>query len=94
MINEEKYGRTISLLCSTCCCSHFEYEKGVDEVIEVAKCASCGRTMTKDELMHENSENIQEHFSEMAKEARDDIARELKESLRKAFSGNKNIRIK
>jgi len=93
MLNDEKYNRNISLLCPTCGGSHFEYETGVDETIEVAKCASCGRSITKDELLRENSENIHEHVSEMAEQVKNDLAKELQESLKKAFSGNKNIRI-
>jgi uncharacterized Zn finger protein len=90
----EKYQRSIGLQCPTCGCTDYEYEQGVDETIELAKCASCGREFTKDELIHENSENIHEHFSEIGKKVTEDLAKELKESLKKAFRGNKNIRIK
>lgn len=91
-MKDEKYQRSIGLQCPTCGCT--EYEQGVDETIEVAKCASCGRELTKDELINENSENIQEHVSEIGKQVTDDLAKELKASLKKAFRGSKNIRIK
>lgn len=93
-MKDEKYQRSIGLQCPTCGCTDYEYEQGVDETIELAKCASCGRELTKDELIHENSENIHEHASEIGKKVTEDLAKELKESLRKAFRGNKNIRIK
>lgn len=93
-MKDEKYNRSIGLQCPTCGCTSYEYEQGVDETIEVAKCASCGREMTKDELLQENSENIQEHISEVGKQVTDDLAKELKASLKKAFKGSKSIRIK
>ena len=93
-MRNEKYQRNVSMLCPTCGCSTYEYEQAVDETIEIVKCASCGRELTKDELMNENSENINEHISEMTKEIKADIAKEFKASLKKAFRGNKNFRIK
>ncbi|WP_024591672.1 MULTISPECIES: ECs_2282 family putative zinc-binding protein [unclassified Pseudoalteromonas] len=93
-MKDEKYQRSIGLQCPTCGCTDYEYEQGVDETIELAKCASCGRELTKDELVHENSENIQEHVSEIGKKVTEDLAKELKASLKEAFRGSKNIRIK
>jgi len=93
-MNPDKYNRSISLLCPTCGCSEFSYDEGVDETIQVMTCASCGRELNKDELIRENSENIDEHLSEIKKEATKDIADELRKSLKKAFSGSKNIRFK
>lgn len=93
-MKNKNYNRNINLLCPTCGCSQFSFENGVDETIEIAKCASCGREATKDELIHENSENISEHVKEIGKNVTDDIAKHLRESLKKAFKGSKNIRIK
>ena len=93
-MNTEKYKRNVSLLCPTCGCTQFAFEKGVDETIEMLKCASCGREITKDELIQENSENITEHMKEMGNQVTKDLANEIKESLNKTFKGNKNIRIK
>lgn len=90
----EKYNRNVNLFCPTCGSTHFEYETGVEETIEIVKCASCGRPLTRDELLNENSENIHEHLSELKEEVTKDIAKEIKDTLRKAFSGSKNIRIK
>lgn len=93
-MNPDKYNRSISLLCPTCACSDFSYEEGVNETIQVMTCASCGRELNKDELIRENSESIDEHFSEIKNEVTKDIADELQKALKKAFSGSKNIRFK
>ncbi len=45
-------------------------------------------------LIHENSENIDEHLSEIKEEVLKDVQDELRKSLKKAFSSSKNIRIK
>ncbi len=93
-MESEKYNRSISLLCPTCGCSDFSYEEGSCETIQVITCASCEREFNKDELIRENSENIDEHLSEIKDEVVKDVAEELRKSLKKAFSGSKNIRFK
>lgn len=93
-MKDKNYNRNVSLLCPTCGCSQFLYENGVDETIEISKCASCAREVTKDELIHENSENIDEHVKEIGKSRTDDVAKQLRESLKRAFKSSKNIRIK
>ncbi|WP_457857783.1 ECs_2282 family putative zinc-binding protein [Psychrobacter pulmonis] len=93
-MDNEKYNRNISLQCPTCGCSTFSYDEGLDETIQIMTCASCEREFNKNELMLENSENIDEHFSEIKGEIVDDVADEIRQSLKKAFSGSKNIRFK
>lgn len=93
-MDPEKYNRSVSLLCPTCGCTQFSYDEGVDEAIQVMTCASCEREFNRDELIRENSENIDEHLSEIKKEVTKDLTAELRMSLKKAFSGNKNIRFK
>ena len=93
-MDAEKYNRDISLMCPTCGCTQFEYHSGVDETIELVKCASCGRKIPKDDLLRENSENISEHVKEVGDQVVQDAAKELKDTLKKAFKGNKNIRFK
>jgi uncharacterized Zn finger protein (UPF0148 family) len=93
-MNPEKYNRSINLLCPTCGCSDFSYEEGAHETIQIMTCVSCEREFNKDELIQENSENIEEHLSEMKEEVVKDVADELRKSLKKAFSGSKNIRFK
>lgn len=93
-MNPDKYNRNISLLCPTCGCNDFSYKEGVDEAIQIMTCAYCEREFNKDELIQENSENIEEHLSEIKNEVTKDFANELRKTLKKSFSGNKNIRFK
>lgn len=88
-----KYDREVKLLCPTCGCDQFEFNKAVDETTSLAKCMSCGRQLTKEELMRENSENISEHVKEIGDQFIKDAAKEIKDSLRKTLKGSKNIRI-
>lgn len=72
----------------------FEFEQGVDQTIELAKCAKCGREISKDELIRENSENISETVTEIGRDVAKDMADELRKTLKNAFRGNKFIKIK
>jgi uncharacterized Zn finger protein len=51
-MDAERYSRHVNMLCPTCGCSDFE--EYIDAELAMVKCASCGRTMTKDELVREN----------------------------------------
>ncbi|VVO05987.1 ECs_2282 family putative zinc-binding protein [Pseudomonas fluorescens] len=93
-MNSEKYQRSVEALCPTCGSSLFVHEAVDGDTMEVTKCASCSRQLTKDELLHENVENLEANAREMALAASKDIADELRNSLRRALSGNKNIRLK
>lgn len=85
-----KYDRTIPLTCPTCGATDFAQT----EDNKFFTCASCGRKITKDELINENSENIQEHAGEVARQAIPDLERELKKTLQNAFKNSKFIKIK
>jgi predicted RNA-binding Zn-ribbon protein involved in translation (DUF1610 family) len=78
-----KYNRSVTLLCPTCGSDQFSHEDGVEETIEITKCTSCGREMTKDDLIHENSENISAHVDEVKKEMVDDIRKQFKNIFKK-----------
>ena len=93
-MDTDKFNRQVNMLCPTCGCDQFEFEGGAGEALEMAKCASCGREMTKDELINENSENISEDAKELGEEAVKEVADEFRKSLKKAFRGSKNIKIK
>lgn len=82
-MDAEKYDRNITLLCPTCGNEQFAYEAGVDEAIEVVKCLSCGREIKKDELIHENSENISAHVDEVKKKVIEDIGKQFKNIFKK-----------
>lgn len=94
LVDVEKYGRSVGMLCLTCGSDQFSHlgEAGQDH--EIITCAGCGRQMTREELIRENSENLSEHVASMAKEITGDLQRELNESLRAAFKGSKNVRFR
>lgn len=91
-MDADKYNRTIQMLCPTCGSTQFsDSEK---ESSNLVKCASCDRTLTRDELLRENSKNIAEHVEEVKAQVAKDISKQLQDSLQKAFKGSKSIRIK
>ncbi|MHB1416290.1 MAG: ECs_2282 family putative zinc-binding protein [Chloroflexota bacterium] len=91
-MDEDKYGRSVTLLCSTCGSDQFAFDDESDSA--AVTCANCGRQTTRDELIRENSENIELHVADIGEEATADSAKKLNKSLRDAFKGNKNIRFK
>lgn len=93
-MNGDKYSRDIELICPTCGGSQFEYGDDIESDHADVRCIGCDRVMTKEELIDENSESINEHAREVGKEAVDDLAKNMKRDLKKAFRGNKNIKIK
>lgn len=93
-MDTEKFDRTLHLRCPTCACDQFAFEHGVDETIELATCASCGRTLTKDELIHENSELIDSQIDEIGAEMLKDAAAEMRKALNKAFKGSKSVKFR
>jgi len=93
-VDSEKYNRSISLLCPTCGGTQFSSSKPDDRESELLTCASCSREITRDDLVRENSENVNEHLKEIGEEATKDLALELKNQLASAFKGSKFIKIK
>jgi predicted RNA-binding Zn-ribbon protein involved in translation (DUF1610 family) len=77
-----KYNRSVSLLCPTCGCDQFSQEGG-EETTEITKCTSCGREMTKDDLIRENSENVSAHMDEVKKEVLNDFRTQFKNIFQK-----------
>mgnify|MGYP003147746946 CR=1 FL=1 len=91
-MKSDKYAKSVALLCPTCGCTDFE---GADnEANELVTCASCGREITHNDLLHENSENIAAHVDDISKQVVNDMAKELSTSLKKVFHGSKFIKIK
>ena len=89
-MDAEKYNRSIPLQCPTCGSTEFKHSEESD----VVKCASCNREITRDELIRENRENLQDHAVEFAIEAVLDLGQLLMRSLQDAFKGNKFIKLK
>lgn len=93
-MSSDKYSRKIEFVCPTCGGSQFEYGDDIESVHAEVRCIGCDRIMVKEELMQENYENIDEHVEEIGKEAVGDLAKKMEAELKKAFRGNKNIKIK
>ena len=93
-MDPDKYSRQVGLVCPTCGSDRFKTKDDTEETMAIIKCISCDREFTKDELIRENGENINEHISEIGRQATKDAAEELKKSLREAFRGNRDIIIK
>lgn len=93
-MNTEKHNRSVTLLCPTCGGTQFSPVSPDDIESELQKCAMCSREITRDELIRENSENIDEHFNEIKNEVTKDIANEFKKQLASAFKDSKFIKIK
>jgi len=93
-MNSDKYSRNIELVCPTCGSSQFEHDVDIENDYAEVRCIGCDRIMTKEELIRENSESIDEHAREIGRETVDDLVKEMKKELKKAFRGNKNIKIK
>lgn len=89
-----KYDRNVQLRCPTCANTQFEYDPDDERETSVVRCVGCGHESTREELIRENSENIHEHVKDIGTEAVQDVAKELRKTLKKAFSGSKNIKIK
>ncbi|WP_201527499.1 ECs_2282 family putative zinc-binding protein [Psychrobacter frigidicola] len=71
-MSDDKHTRHIDLQCPTCGCTDYQYSS--DMTTELVQCASCKRELTKDELTHLNSENIDVHTTEVKEELINDIA--------------------
>ncbi len=80
-MNTEKYNREIPMNCPTCGRTQFKTEE--NESASMVECASCGRQISKDDLLRENSENINAHVSEASKQVTDALLKDFKASLKK-----------
>lgn len=81
-MNDEKYSRKVTLSCPTCGNSNFEYDPNNTGSI---RCPSCEREFSKDELIRENGEIIENNLDEVKRE----IAKDIKKELQNLF---KNLR--
>jgi predicted RNA-binding Zn-ribbon protein involved in translation (DUF1610 family) len=80
-MDAEKYNRQVTLLCPTCGNSQFQYEE--DEQNSAVICVSCKRELTRDELIHENSEAISNNINEMGNEIVKDTAKKLRDIFKR-----------
>ena len=91
-MDEEKYRRSISMHCSTCGGTEFEYDKNVED--GPIRCVGCDRVFTKNELIRENGERIETEVDEVKQEVLRDAKKEISDTLREAFRGSKHIKFR
>ncbi|GAA6558630.1 MULTISPECIES: ECs_2282 family putative zinc-binding protein [Klebsiella] len=89
-MKNEKYDRQITLLCPVCGNSRLERDELTNEV----NCVSCGKTTNYDQLTEDNGESIDLAVNEVTREVKKDLEKHFDDMIRKAFKGNKNIRVK
>jgi tRNA(Ile2) C34 agmatinyltransferase TiaS len=84
----KEQNRQVQMICGTCGNSDFATEG------EEHTCTDCGRAFSTDELTEANQELICNTAEEMKKDVSKQLEKELKQHLRKAFKGSKNIKIR
>ncbi len=90
---KDSYNRQIPLRCATCgSSSDFEFNDDKSYV----KCTKCNREYFGgyDELVELNQTIIQDEIDAMKAEVKQDAEKYIRESLKKAFKGNKYIKFK
>lgn len=91
-MEEGKFDWQVALLCPVCGSNTFKFDE--DDEAAPVRCADCGYETTREDLIEANGETIESHIAEMGEEILADVAKELNDSLRRAFRGNKYIRFK
>ena len=90
---KKSYDRSIQLRCVVCgSADDFEYNEDKTYI----KCKKCNREYLGgyDELVEQNQAHIQEELDDMKAEVEQDAAKYLRDSLKKAFKGNKFVKFK
>jgi uncharacterized Zn finger protein (UPF0148 family) len=80
-MNNEKYSRKVTLHCPTCGNSDFEYDPNTTGSI---RCPSCEREFSKDDLIRENREIIENNIDEIKREIVKDIKKEFQNIFKKS----------
>ena len=89
-MDASKYSRSVTMLCPTCGNTNFERDGDNSPL----RCVSCDRVFEREELIRENGEVIEAELDDMKSEVLRDAAKELRDTLRKAFKGSKHIKFK
>lgn len=90
---KESYDRSILLRCVVCgSADDFEYNEDKTFI----KCKKCNKEYPGgyDELVELNQAHIQGEIDDLKDEVKQDAEKYLRDSLKKAFKGNKYIKIK
>ena len=85
-MDEDKYSRRVSMQCSTCGGTAFEYENDSGPY----RCTGCDRTFTREELLRENGGRIEGEVEKVKGE----IVKDLRDKLHSALAGSKYIKLK
>lgn len=90
---KKDYRRNIQLRCVVCG-SESDFECNEDK--SYIKCRKCNREYVGgyDELVELNQAHIQDEIDDLKDEVKQDAEKYLRDSLKKAFKGNKYIKIK
>jgi alkyl hydroperoxide reductase subunit AhpC len=76
---KQDYSKSVSMQCSTCGETSFEFE---DENTPV-RCVSCDRVFTREELIRENGAQVDSEVEGMKSEIVADIRKDLKKMFKK-----------
>ncbi len=89
---KDSYSKSITLRCITCGGEDFEFNEDKSYI----KCNLCNREYLGgyDELVELNEEAITESIEVFQAEVTSDIEKDITDMFKKAFSGNKFIKIK
>lgn len=71
------YDRKIALICPTCATDQLQYDEDLDPTLRTYKCLDCGRELSHNELLQENSGRIDAAMDELKAEVMDDIKRDF-----------------
>ncbi len=91
-MDRDRDARSISMICPTCGSTEFEYHAELED--GPIRCASCDRMFSREELIRENSVNLEAHVEDIKVDGLKDVERDLRKMLGKTFSGSKNIKFR
>lgn len=88
---KDSYNKSIDLRCISCGDSNFEFNEDKSWL----KCNCCGKEYNGyDELVELNQETIKLEIEKTKEEIGKDLQRELNDTFKKSFKGNKNIKFR
>lgn len=89
---KNNYDFTVQLRCPVCGSTDID----ITDDKSYGKCNECNKEFPGgyDELVELNQALIQDEVDEIQQELKNDIEKDIKDMFKKAFKGNKNIKIK
>jgi uncharacterized Zn finger protein (UPF0148 family) len=89
---KDEYSKKVEMICPVCGGKTFEYDSAIAD--GPVKCISCKREFSREALVDSNQENMAIHTDELKSEVMEDVAKEMKEMLKKTFGNDKNFTVK